>query len=449
VVIDFGTVRPDDGETTTTVAGVLGFIPPESLTGGRGSDGDRWGVGMLAVHALLGHPQGSTPTPALRRELEDALAATGDPKRAAADILRMIDMDPARRPRDLVAWVDEVERDLRRRPIRRAAIALAVIAVLAVAAITLLLRARHEDAATNDPTVTTAGLVALGPRPPASGRTAPPGPPGGPPPPRAGPPPDCPQGVVPLELGAPPRSCWGGPEEAFVRGRTRVVVDEAGRPLGMYLTAPDGRSVYLTETMWKSYIDISGGTALESPASGGYPVGVDFYTDPDAVAIRLDNGGLLIGPRADTQLFWIPVQGMARWTDTGGLRGELGFPASNVKVGTDDAVLEFEKGEMRVTADRIGPIVDGRDAPIDLVIPRDRNGGLDLRAARQHIVRQWGGTAWWIDGAGVRHWIPDHATWTCLGGDGAVAAGARDVHGWTVWLFPLGRPAQCSDRASS
>ena len=30
VVIDFGTVRPDDGTATTTIAGVVGFIAPET-----------------------------------------------------------------------------------------------------------------------------------------------------------------------------------------------------------------------------------------------------------------------------------------------------------------------------------------------------------------------------------------------------------------------------------
>ena len=70
VVIDFGTVRPDDGTDTTTIAGVVGFIAPDVVTGGRRRDADRWSVGMLVVYALLGHPQGSTPTPVLRRELE-------------------------------------------------------------------------------------------------------------------------------------------------------------------------------------------------------------------------------------------------------------------------------------------------------------------------------------------------------------------------------------------
>ena len=35
VVIDFGTVRPDDGTDTTTIAGVVGFISPDVVTGGR------------------------------------------------------------------------------------------------------------------------------------------------------------------------------------------------------------------------------------------------------------------------------------------------------------------------------------------------------------------------------------------------------------------------------
>ena len=98
VVIDFDTVRPDDGAATTTIAGVVGFIAPETVTGGSGRDADCWSVGMLAVYALLGHPQGSTPSSVLRRELETALAGTGDGRHAATGIMRMIDPDPERRP---------------------------------------------------------------------------------------------------------------------------------------------------------------------------------------------------------------------------------------------------------------------------------------------------------------------------------------------------------------
>jgi serine/threonine protein kinase len=114
VVIDFDTVRPDDGAATTTIAGVVGFIAPETVTGGSGRDADCWSVGMLAVYALLGHPQGSTPSSVLRRELETALAGTGDGRHAAAGVMRMIDPDPERRPPDIVDWVDRLERDVQR-----------------------------------------------------------------------------------------------------------------------------------------------------------------------------------------------------------------------------------------------------------------------------------------------------------------------------------------------
>ncbi len=416
VVIDFDTVRPDDGAATTTIAGVVGFIAPETVTGGRGRDADCWSVGMLAVYALLGHPQGSTPSSALRRELETALAGAGDGRHAAAGIMRMIDPDPERRPPDLVGWVDQLERDVRRRrvPWRRVLVAAAVLVVIAVGATMLAARDRS------------AGHTAAAPLPAV----------------RA---PDCPEGAVPAEIGAPDGACWGGPEASFVRGTTRLVVAAGGGKLGMYVTAPDGRAVYLTQTMWQSYSEISGRSPLDSPAYGGYPVGVDGYDDPDAVAIRLDNGGLVIGPREDTQLFWLPAQGVQRWTELGGLRGALGFPSSNLKVDLNGAVIEFQRGALRATAENVAALYAGQSVPIELLIPSDPTDGLDIDAIRNRLIRQWGGESWWVDGAGTRHWVPDSATWNCLGGDDAVFPGADALHGWTVWLFPLGAPATCSD----
>ncbi len=230
-----------------------------------------------------------------------------------------------------------------------------------------------------------------------------------------------------------------------------MVADSKGNAIGVYVTAPDGRSVYLTDTMWRSYSEISGGkSSVDSPAYGGYPVGVDYYTDPGAVAIRLDNGGLVIGPREDTQLFWLPAQGVQRWMDLGGLRGALGFPSSILKVTVDGAVIEFQKGSLSVPADRVPALYSSTgNVQIDLYVPTDPTEGLDVDAIRDRIIRQWGGTAWWIDSDGMRHWIADDATRACLGGDAAIYPGAHDLHGWTVWLFPLGAPATCADAAGS
>jgi hypothetical protein len=441
VVIDFDTVRPDDGAATTTIAGVVGFIAPEAVTGGCGRDADRWSVGMLAVYALLGHPQGSTPTPMLRRELEDALAGSGDSGRTTADILQMIDPDPQRRPPDLLAWVDRLERHVRHRSTtsriarsiggsldsrwRRTLAIAAVLVAIVVGASALAVREPRESSTAAAPLPT-----------PTSSPT--PGPPR-----RAA----CPDGAVPDEIGAPPGSCWAGSATAFVLGTTRLVESSGGAKRGMYVTAPDGRAVYLTQPLWQSYSEISGKSPLDSPAYGGYPVGIDSYDDPDAVAIRLDNGGLVMGPREDTQLFWIPAQGVQRWSELGGLRGALGFPSSILKVSLEGAVIEFQRGALHVSADNVAPLYAGQTVPIELVIPADPADGLDIDAIRDRLVRQWDGTAWWVDGAGVRHWVPDPATWACLGGDDAVFPGADDLHGWTVWLFPLGAPATCADGA--
>ena len=420
VVIDFDTVRPDDGAATTTIAGVVGFIAPETVTGGSGRDADCWSVGMLAVYALLGHPQGSTPASVLRRELETALAGTGDGRHAAAGIMRMIDPDPERRPPDLVGWVDQLERDVRRRrvPWRRVLVAAAVLVAIAVGATVLAVRDRS------------AGRTAAAPLPTIGAAR-------------------CPEGVVPDEVGAPDDACWGGPAAAFVRGTTRIVVDAAGARLGMYVTAPDGRAVYLTETMWQSYSEISGKSPLDSPAYGGYPVGVDGYDDPDGVAIRLDNGGLVMGPREDTQLFWIPAQGVQRWTELGGVRGALGFPSSNLKVDLEGAVIEFQRGALHVDAENVAPLYAGQTVPIEVVIPADPTEGLDIDAMRNRLIRQWGGAGWWVDEVGARHWVPDSATWGCLGGDDVLFPGADALHGWTVWLFPLGAPATCAEAGTT
>ncbi len=417
VVIDFDTVRPDDGAATTTIAGVIGFIAPETVTGGSGRDADCWSVGMLAVYALLGHPQGSTPSSGAATRARDRPRRRGrrsprggrhhadDRPRsgaAAAGSRRLGRSARARRPTTPRAVAPGARR---RRGARRDR------------------HRRHDARVARD---RSAGHTAAAPLPAV----------------RA---PDCPEGAVPDEIGAPDDACWGGPAASFVRGTTRLVVAAGGGKLGMYVTAPDGRAVYLTQTMWQSYSEISGKSPLDSPAYGGYPVGVDGYDDPDAVAIRLDNGGLVIGPREDTQMFWLPAQGVQRWTELGGLRGALGFPSSNLKVDLDGAVIEFQRGALHATAENVGPLYAGQSVPIELLIPSDPTDGLDIDAIRNRLIRQWGGESWWVDGAGTRHWVPDSATWNCLGGDDMVFPAADALHGWTVWLFPLGAPATCSD----
>jgi hypothetical protein len=431
VVIDFGTVRPDDGGETSTIAGVVGFIAPDTVTGGHRRDADRWGIGMLTVYALLGHPQGSTPTTALRRELEEALASTADPRGAASAILRMIDVDVARRPPDPAAWVARVERHLRRGRSARTVALVAAALLLTGAGVTAALLARDEEPTARDvPPRAASDIVAARAGPPSTGP--------------AGSSARCTVGPAAAVPGIPDDWCWGGPDEPLAKGSSRRVLDDEGHPAGVVVTAPGGQVTYLTPTMWQSYSEITGrNQPINSPAYGGYPVGVDGYTDPDAVAIRLDTGGMIMGPRADSQLFWIPAQGVARWREAGGLRGVLGFPASNLKVTLDGAFVEFQHGRLSVAAADVALLQAGQDVPIRLEIPADPTEGLPVDAIRNAIIRQWGGHAWWVDAAGIRHWIPDAATWACLGGEDATFPGADQLAGWTVWLFDLGPPATC------
>ncbi|HEY8526369.1 MAG TPA: protein kinase [Acidimicrobiales bacterium] len=137
VLIDFGSARPDDGRDTATVAGALGFIAPECLQGAGRAAADGWALGMLLVFALLGHPRGSTPPDALRRELVGALRDIADPGRALRLIDRLLDPDPAARPADLCAWADELRGCLTRRPWwpRRGALGAAALGLLATTAV--------------------------------------------------------------------------------------------------------------------------------------------------------------------------------------------------------------------------------------------------------------------------------------------------------------------------
>src|SRR3546814_2290085 len=85
----------------TTVAGVLGFIPPERSTGPGDHRSDAWALGMTAIYALLGHPQGGMARADLDDELRGRLAGTPEARRAIGLLSDAIVADPDLRPEDL------------------------------------------------------------------------------------------------------------------------------------------------------------------------------------------------------------------------------------------------------------------------------------------------------------------------------------------------------------
>lgn len=457
-VIDFGTARPDDGAFTATVAGVIGFIPPDAVAGGASRAGDRWSIGMLAVYALLGHPQGTTSRKDLELELRAALALEVCRKQTVQALLAMIDPDPTRRPDDLRVWTKRLSGDTRRMRIGIVAAALAMAIVLGAVVGYLFLFGESDKAeylptsSLRDAETVSAESIQLPtrldtePSTTASPETA-----SGTDDGRQPVLPDGVTGVVgcapsgapePSEYAAPEGSCWSGGFEPVLEGRARFVIGRDGENLGVVVDRPSGDSVYLNQVVWQSYQEIAGrGQPNSSAQFGGYPVAVEYRSDPDAIVVRLDAGGLLVGPRDDTQLFWIHPAGVEVWQQEGGLGGPLGFPAANLRINSEGAFLEFAGGMLSVAPELVGAVQAGETVPIQVTMIDDPDEVFGGVLPRSVIIRQWNGVAWWIDASGFRHWISDGSVWNCLGGDDAVAA--DDLPGWAVWVFPLAEPVDC------
>jgi hypothetical protein len=446
VVIDLGSARPDHGGTTTTVAGTLGFIPPETLHRPGDTASDRWGLGMITVFALLGHPRGDAGRAAIGAELADALAGTAHPGRAIDLLCAMTAADAGERPVDPVAWARDLTACLsrsqrrharhgggradRRRGVQAAAVAAGAVTLAAAAlllgdALVGTSTPGEGDEPVQGPSVDPAAV----PDPPCAETRAGQG------------------GASPALAGAvrrlAPDACAGGVAETFGDAEVQPLDDAAGRDDGVVMVTPSGTSVRLTRTMWTSYREIVGkDNATNAVTFGGYPTAIERQTDPDAVVIQLDGGGQVVGRRDDAQMFWLPAQVLDLWTDHGGFAGDLGFPTSNPHFDGGHLELHFEGGFMTAEVADVASLLLGGDVDTAVVLDQDARAeplaGVDVE---EHIVRQFTGTAWWVDDEGVRHWIPDGGTWQCLGGDAAVAV--DELEGWAVATLPLGEAATC------
>lgn len=431
VLIDLGSARPDDGGTTTTVAGSLGFIPPEALHAAGDKASDRWALGMVTVFALLGHPQGTATRSALAAELGSALAGVGDRRRAVNLLCAMVDPDPARRPTHARRWAHDLTACLHRRRGRKRVRALALVTAAAAAglAATASVSATADRGRIGEPMPTRESAHAepsCPPRPPGdptmSDRLA-----------------------VAVETVAPD-ACVAGPPGRFADAEVQPLVESGaepgGAPDGYVILAPTGEAVRLTPAMWTSYREIAGKSPHENAAHlGGYPVTVERTGDPDAVVMTLTNGGVVVGRRDDTQLFWIPQQVRDEWEAHGGIDGVLGFPTTNPYFVEDQMLLDFERGYMKTGVENLTALLLGiADIETALLLddPKEPLRGVTVTG---RIVRQASGSAWWVDAGGDRHWIPDGATWDCLGGAAAVAI--DQLPGWAVAALPLGDPATC------
>jgi hypothetical protein len=397
---------------------------------------DRWALGMVTVFALLGHPQGATSRAVLADELDAALAGIGYRRRAVDLLCAMVAPEPAGRPKDAGQWARDLAACLPRRRARQRARALALVTAAVAAG---LVAATTSVGASGGGAGTVAG---------ADGSSHDPRAAGGP----SGPTVDCPA-RPPSEPTMSDRlaiavdavaadACPVGPPEGFADAEVQPLAGPDGVPDGVVVLAPGGEAARLTPAMWTSYREIAGKSPHENATRfGGYPVTITRTTEPDAVVITLTEGGVVVGRRDDTQLFWVPQQVLDEWQAHGGAEGTLGFPTTNPYFVGHEMLLDFEQGYMRADIDDLTGLILGVvevETALLLVDPAEPLQGVEID---ERIVRQTSGSAWWVDADGARHWIPDGAIWACLGGAAAVAI--DQLPGWAVASLPLGDPAAC------
>ncbi len=212
-----------------------------------------------------------------------------------------------------------------------------------------------------------------------------------------------------------------------------------GGPGSSEATDDGPTAVFLPRTMWLAYWNAGLSDGKLSQSLAGFPL--DFMVDNEGHWIsHMSHGDLIITEQSNVSGRWIPNRAVPVWESHGGIHGDLGLPMTNVEYVDGLVTQTYERG--KVFADTDGSVVSEvyDQATIDAAVaalPRTANG----------ILSTYDSTDWFIDDAGVRHWIPsgpDHdngALWECLGGlDNTIAEG---LNGWVIAAFPLGENATC------
>lgn len=443
-LIDLGAARPDDGTATVTVAGAVGFIAPERTHGPGDRRTDAWGLGMVAAFALLGHSIAGMTDDELQRELSRVLDPSADLRRVRALLAAMTAHDPAQRPSDLVGWAEELHAASLGRPrrSRRAPVAAGVAAAAVIATIVAVSAARAGNPGEEEPTPNTASASTSLTEPvEQSGCTEAIG---------------TPEPTLAAEqaaaIAAVTAGLSDGAPEACGTGFAALFGDAVYQPVrwgagdtardGVVITSPFG-TVLFTTAQWASYREIAGRQRPENAVTfGGYPLAFTAPPVPGETSIQLSNGGLLVGARDDSQAFWMPTPVRALWEAQGGADGDLGLPMTNPFVVPEGMRQDFERGYLELPAEITIPLAGVTPEQLVVKLEPDPVALLPDADLRGGIVRQPTGSAWWLDARGVRHWIPDGATWDCLGGADAVTA--DELAGAALASFPLGEPATCA-----
>ncbi len=170
-VIDFGLVKlvGDASEALTETGAIAGtplYMSPEQFRGREiGLPSDAYSFGALAYHVLVGQPPFSEKDPIALglRHLNDAPAAPGLGDDIDRWILALLEKDPARRPRSLVAAIEHLPERSRPRALRRVAGSVLVVAALGIGYLALRDPVRAAEAVPLQLQIRTSSLVSRGP----------------------------------------------------------------------------------------------------------------------------------------------------------------------------------------------------------------------------------------------------------------------------------------------
>jgi hypothetical protein len=193
------------------------------------------------------------------------------------------------------------------------------------------------------------------------------------------------------------------------------------------------RRHYLAPTLWAILPNRSMHAAAVGEPRVDAPRAVTVAADGH-VEVELDSGALLVARRFDEPYFYLHFWYAAPWrVDDAG----LGLPTSHPSPGLTPR-QDFEHGYAVV---RTGaPPGTWPDIHLAEGSPADLPGEAAEGAV---IVRQTDQTAWWLPRPGERRWIPDRATFDCLGGDDRRRGDL--VPAYSMATVPYGGIATCPD----
>lgn len=440
VLIDFGLLRPET--TDASVVGTPGWLAPEVAAGRPGGKpADVHGVGAVAHDLVVGEPPRLDGAPAARARLREALDRHGIDRadHLSTHLAALLATDPAQRPTDLGRWARELRAILEGHSPeatggRRGWTVAAVVGVLLVAGIVALLSAAGDDPGDRPDAASTRSVPPT--EEPVSIATVP-----------------CdtvpaldptPEGDALLGELARLGVCAGKVERIAEATILPVLGGVGGGPASYLVASPDTPVVHLSVAQYASYRELTGRSEPDRAARfGGYPSSARFDRDAGVHVVELSLGGLLLSRRDDTQGFWLPQQVRPEWERLGGVDSELGLPTSGVQFDGGRMWIDFEGGYVETAVPDADESTTLDGLRLNVVIVDDPAAALEpFGRIEGRVLRQAGGTAWYIGEDRRRHWIADTGVWGCIDAEARRLAG--DVPGYAVAALELGPPATCA-----